>query len=136
MAEYRDTVPEKLQIQRRTPESRAAYIAEKVPIIAKRFNCTEEEARALLEGVDGAGAALVTLPEGHEVKVTPAVGSIRFVLERPDDERLNFSIEFEGQGAEEIVASNHDEHGWDGMGLLADTVRSIGTALGIEVVER
>lgn len=132
MAEYEIPAP----LRRRSPESRAAYIAEKVPQIAKRFNCTEEEARALLEGVDGAGAALVTVPEGHEVKVTPAEGSIRFVLERPDDERLNFSIEFVGQGAEEITASNHDEHGWDGMELLVDTVKSIGEALGIEVVER
>lgn len=134
MAEY--AIPE--QLRRRTPEERDAYLRAKAPDVAAKFSCTEDEALEILRSVDSGGGTLVVLPDrpGDEAEVTPAKGSIRFVLERPDDERLNFSIEFEGQGAEEITLANHDEHGWDGMDLLADTVKSIGEALGIEVVER
>lgn len=136
MPEYedRETVP--FALRRRSAESRAAYIAEKVPIIAKRFNCTEGEARALLEGVSTGVAGIDELPELREPKVTPAVGSISFVLERPDDETLKFSIEFAGQGGEEITTATYDAVGSSGMGLIEDTVKSIAEALGIEVVER
>lgn len=133
--QYQETVP--FVLRRRTPESRAAYIAEKVPIVARRFGCTEEEARQLLEGVDRlTDGTSVALPEGYEPEVTPAVGSISFVLERPDDETLKFSIEFAGQGGEEITTATYDEVGSSGMGLVEDTVKSIAEALGIEVVER
>lgn len=135
MAEYQDTEQETVPfvLRRRTPESRAAYIAEKVPVIAKRFNCTEQEARLLLEGATDTAAVA---PPDIEAKVTPATGSIRFVLERPDDETLTFTVEFEGQGGEQVARVTHDSHGWDGMGLLQGVVQGIGEALGIEVVER
>ena len=134
MAEFRDTVP--LTLKRRTPEDRAAYLEAKVPDIARRFNVSEEEARQLLAMAGGVNALAGDAEVGHGPVVTPAVGSISFVLERPDDETLKFSIEFAGQGGEEITTATHDEVGASGMGLVEDTVKSIAEALGIEVVER
>ena len=34
-----------------------------------------------------------------------------------------------------IIAANHDEHGWSGMDAIEQTVRKLGKALGVEVVE-
>lgn len=110
-------------LRRRTPEERAAYLEARVPDTARRFNCTEDEARQILQ-------------LGQIRKPTPEKGSISFVLTRPDDETLKFSIEFAGQGGEEITTITHDQYGWDGIDLIKGTVTSIGEALGIEVVER
>lgn len=134
MAEFRDTVP--LTLKRRTPEDRAAYLEAKVPDIARRFNVSEEEARQLLAMAGGVNALAEDAEVGPGPVVTPAVGSISFVLERPDDETLKFSIEFAGQGGEEITTATYDEVGSSGMSLVEDTVKSIAEALGIEVVER
>jgi hypothetical protein len=113
-------------LRRRTPEERERYIAEKVPVIAKRFSVSEAEARSLLEGLGNPPVAPAPTPEE---------GSIRFVLTKLDDETLNFSIEFEGQGSEDVTTVTHDEYGRSGIDLIKDTVATIGEALGIEVVE-
>lgn len=130
------TVP--FSLVRRTPEARKAYLEAKVPDVARRFNVSEDEARELLAMAGGVTAISEQGQVGPApvTPATPATGSISFVLTRPDDETLKFGIEFAGQGGEEITTATHEEHGWDGMSLIEDTVKSIGEALGIEVVER
>jgi hypothetical protein len=122
-------------LRRRTPEERQAYLDEKTPAVAKKFGVSEEEARELL-AMSGGAYALEPDATVGPAPVTPATGSIRFVLTRENDETLNFSIEFEGQGGEDITTVTHDEYGWSGIDLIKDTVKSIGEALGIEVAEQ
>jgi hypothetical protein len=61
---------------------------------------------------------------------------VRFVIRRPDDDTAEIAVEFGESGGEDITTATHDEHGRAGMELVVDTVRSIGEALGIEVVDR
>jgi hypothetical protein len=58
------------------------------------------------------------------------------VLTRPDDETLNIAVEYGGDAGEDITTATNDLHGSSGMGLVEDTVKSLGEALGIRVVER
>lgn len=127
-------------LRRRTPDGRAAYIAEKVPVVARRFGCTEEEARALLEGVDGAGGALVTLPEGYESR--PASPPVAFILAimGEDPELPDGVVAFVQLGdAEPIqvgeVRSRCCMYSGE-MSTLTGAIKKTAEALGVEVVER
>lgn len=68
---------------------------------------------------------------------TPTDSSVAFVLSRPDDETLVFSIEFDGQEpGEEISRADHDNDGWSGVELLKETVERTAAAIGARVVNR
>lgn len=58
------------------------------------------------------------------------------IITRPDDRTLNISVEYGGEAGEDITTATHDEHGWDGIDLVKDTVVSLGEALGVRVEER
>jgi hypothetical protein len=142
VAEYQDRETVPFVLRRRTHEGREAYIAEKVPLIAKRFNCTEEEARALLEGVDGAGGTLVTLPDGYEPKATPAAPSVAFILARlgEDPEIPDGMVAYVQVGDAEPVPVGEVRNRccmYSGeMGTLAEAVKKTAEVLGAEVVQR
>ena len=55
---------------------------------------------------------------------------MKIYIRRPDDERMVVYVD-----RKEIIAANHDEHGWSGMDAIEQTVRKLGKALGVEVVE-
>lgn len=57
-----------------------------------------------------------------------------FQLERPDDERLNIYLVTDGESVQ-VAHVNHDEHGWDGMGLAEAMAMRIAQATGGRVEE-
>lgn len=129
-------------LRRRTPDGRAAYIAEKVPVVARRFGCTEEEARALLEGVSEPGSALPAWASPPELVATPAGSPVAFILAimGEDPEFPDGVVAFVQVGDAEPVQVGEVRNRccmYSGeMSTLTGAVKKTAEALGAEVVER
>lgn len=57
-------------------------------------------------------------------------------VERPDDETQYIYISMGRDGWRLISATDHDEHGWDGMAASLAAVQLLAEELGMTVIDR